>query len=100
MGGMVRDLAEDCYLFKPIPMMYRTWIYHDFFRQGKQLTGPTAGAKVVLNWRCIDAPVNVAAGRQSCLRALGDGVLHHRASRHCVRSHYRDVLYVFSFNPM
>jgi hypothetical protein len=43
--GSLKDLAEDPYLFWPVPLRYRTWIYHDMYRNRRCATGKaTRGA--------------------------------------------------------
>eukprot|EP00747_Dinoflagellata_sp_TGD_P163901 gnl/TRDRNA2_/TRDRNA2_183110_c0_seq1.p1 gnl/TRDRNA2_/TRDRNA2_183110_c0~~gnl/TRDRNA2_/TRDRNA2_183110_c0_seq1.p1 ORF type:complete len:432 (-),score=43.74 gnl/TRDRNA2_/TRDRNA2_183110_c0_seq1:104-1399(-) len=65
--GYPSDLQDDRFLFRPIPMAYRTWAYHDFFLKSRMMADsgaePDAMLKYALNSSCIDAPV--AAGRWS-----------------------------------
>lgn len=67
--GLVKDIAEDPYLFVAIPMLYRTWIYHGKFEDKKNFTESvdpqTAIVTTTLQFPCIDAPVR--AGRWSSL---------------------------------
>mmetsp|Transcript_60747 Transcript_60747/g.130503 ORF Transcript_60747/g.130503 Transcript_60747/m.130503 type:complete len:365 (+) Transcript_60747:69-1163(+) len=67
-GGMY-----DKYVFRPVPMGYRTWIYHDWYRTKRICAGKkgrsieTAMMEEVLEQRCIDAPVS--GGRWSPLKS-------------------------------
>jgi len=58
--GTVNELAKDPYLFRPIPMTMRTWIYHHLFRDGGVVPGvdgleEDAMIRYVLSMHCIDA---------------------------------------------
>lgn len=87
----VQDLAGDPYLFRPVPLKYRTWLYHEAWRR---LTRPTITFKgsaknehqmmfYALSLPTIDAPIR--AGRYSTLiffvpgcflsAVVGDGTL-------------------------
>jgi len=87
----VQDLAGDPYLFRPVPLKYRTWLYHEAWRR---LTRPTIRFKgsaknehqmmfYALSLPTIDAPIR--AGRYSTLiffvpgcffpAVVGDGTL-------------------------
>jgi len=64
-GGM-SELMADKYLFKPIPLMYRTWIYHCMVKSGAVLSGKhdeSGLLKHVMSQFCIDAPT--VGGRTS-----------------------------------
>mmetsp|Transcript_26979 Transcript_26979/g.62761 ORF Transcript_26979/g.62761 Transcript_26979/m.62761 type:complete len:457 (-) Transcript_26979:59-1429(-) len=63
--GTPEELYRDPYLYKPVIMSLRTWMYHDFFRQKKLVaTADENGmVKFVLNLSCIDANIN--SGQQS-----------------------------------
>mmetsp|Transcript_34637 Transcript_34637/g.78309 ORF Transcript_34637/g.78309 Transcript_34637/m.78309 type:complete len:383 (+) Transcript_34637:147-1295(+) len=73
--GDVKSYAANPYLFRPVPLAYRTWIYHSFFRDGKSIKkdGSQSLAEQaedgiisqVLSEPCIDAPVS--GGRWSPL---------------------------------
>jgi len=57
--GTTTQLSEDPYLFCPVPMTMRTWIYHHLFRQNFQTSGddgPNENAMIeyVLGMHCID----------------------------------------------
>jgi len=60
--GDCNTYSEDRFLFRPVPLLYRTWTYHDLFRQRKvvQSSDDTAMIKYVLKQRVIDAPVGAA----------------------------------------
>lgn len=58
--GTVEQLTGDPYLFRPIPMSMRTWIYHHLFREGHVIPGVSgveedAMIRYVLGMHCIDA---------------------------------------------
>jgi len=57
--------VTDEYLFRPVPLAHRTWIYHTYFREQVQTESPSeiAMLKMALSERCIDAPID--AGRWS-----------------------------------
>lgn len=60
LSGTPEQLAKDPYLFRPIPMTMRTWIYHHLFRAGHILSGENGAAedgviRHVLAMHCIDA---------------------------------------------
>merc|ERR1719282_268218 len=63
----VEHCAKDVYLFRPVLLTYRTWIYHEFFRTGQVCKGSDEHEMIkrLLAERCIDAPIN--AGRWSPL---------------------------------
>jgi len=65
LSGGVSSHAADGYLFRPVPLAYRTWIYHSFFQEKKGFedTSESGMMSRVLAERCIDAPVG--AGRWS-----------------------------------
>mmetsp|Transcript_38188 Transcript_38188/g.121635 ORF Transcript_38188/g.121635 Transcript_38188/m.121635 type:complete len:438 (+) Transcript_38188:150-1463(+) len=75
--GYLRQFLEDNYLFFPVPMPYRTWIYHEAFLDNKvsSINGNPEHAMVqdVLGTRCID--VDVAAGRWSPIMCYAPMVL-------------------------
>jgi len=60
--GTVEQMAEDPYLFRPIPLNVRTWIYHHFFRSGALLPGLSEDTMIrwVLSMYCIDAEIRTA----------------------------------------
>lgn len=63
LNGSCIELAGDPYLFRPIPMATRTWIYHYLFRMGRVLEGESgadedAMIKHILAMHCIDAQVS------------------------------------------
>lgn len=69
--GSIEKLKKDRYLFKPIPMLYRTWMYHESYRHHKNIDATSEDAGVIreiLNFMCIDA--DLSAGRWSPLVAL------------------------------
>jgi len=57
--------VTDEYLFRPVPLAHRTWIYHTYFREQLQTKSPSeiAMLEMALSERCIDAPMD--AGRWS-----------------------------------
>jgi len=59
------ELHRDPYLYKPVLLSLRTWMYHDFFRQKKLVASADENGmvKFVLGLSCIDAPIN--AGQKS-----------------------------------
>ncbi|CAJ1398055.1 unnamed protein product [Effrenium voratum] len=59
-AGTPQELARDPYLYKPVILTLRTWIYHDFFRQKKLVASADENGMVkwVLNIPCVDAPIN------------------------------------------
>lgn len=65
----VEDLAADPYLYKPVVLPKRTWIYHDLFRQKKLVQGSDENGmvKYVLSYPVIDA--RVTCGQYSPLMA-------------------------------
>lgn len=59
LSGTPDQLSKDPYLFRPIPMTMRTWIYHHLFRAGSILGGESGSAedgvmRHVLEMHCID----------------------------------------------
>ena len=69
--GSIEKLKKDRYLFKPVPLLYRTWMYHESYRHHKNIdaTADDAGViREVLNFSAVDA--DLAAGRWSPLVAL------------------------------
>lgn len=74
-SGSPEQLAEDPYLFKPVIMPMRTWIYHDLHRSKKLMMGTDENGmvKYVMNLPCIDA--NVSTGHWSPLVCYMPGVL-------------------------
>mmetsp|Transcript_43644 Transcript_43644/g.100690 ORF Transcript_43644/g.100690 Transcript_43644/m.100690 type:complete len:489 (-) Transcript_43644:103-1569(-) len=73
-AGTPKELANDAYLMKPVPMNYRTWMYHAFHNAGHiidvtealRMVGDGDGLVThVLGMSCIDVPV--IAGRWSSL---------------------------------
>lgn len=66
--GSPDELMHDPYIFKIVPLPYRTWIYHYYFGRGEHLSravGDHGVMEKVLGQSCIDAPM--AAGRWSPL---------------------------------
>lgn len=62
----VTELAADPYLFKAVPLLYRTWIYHHLVGSRKIFSGKHDDAgmlRLVLAQKCIDAPLT--GGRNS-----------------------------------
>lgn len=64
-SGTPSELAKDPYLYKPVILSLRTWMYHDFFRQKKLVASADENGMVkwVLDLPCVDAPIN--AGQKS-----------------------------------
>jgi len=60
--GSVDQFVKDPYLFKPVPMPVRTWMYHFFFSDGKVIgksgSGENGMITHVLEQHAIDAFVN------------------------------------------
>lgn len=54
------EMAKDPYLYKPVILTLRTWMYHDFFRQKKLVASADENGMVkwVLDLPCVDAPIN------------------------------------------
>lgn len=54
--GDLTDLSEDPYLFRPVPMRYRTWMYHEMYlnRHVIKSKDEYAMLKEVLGQYCID----------------------------------------------
>jgi len=73
--GSPEQLAEDPYLFKPVIMPMRTWMYHDLHRSKKLMMGSDENGmvKYVMFMPCIDA--NVSTGHWSPLVCYMPGVL-------------------------
>mmetsp|Transcript_57526 Transcript_57526/g.106254 ORF Transcript_57526/g.106254 Transcript_57526/m.106254 type:complete len:498 (-) Transcript_57526:60-1553(-) len=76
-AGTPKELARDAYLMKPVPLNYRTWMYHAFHNAGYivdvtealRMVGDGDGLVThVLGMSCID--VNVIAGRWSSVIPL------------------------------
>eukprot|EP00434_Breviolum_minutum_P014169 symbB.v1.2.012491.t1/scaffold863.1/size157006/6 len=63
--GTPSELARDPYLYKPVILSLRSWMYHDFFRQKMLVASADENGMVkwVLDLPCIDAPIN--AGQKS-----------------------------------
>lgn len=62
--GTLNEFIGDKYLFRTVPLNYRTWIYHDLFRtKSYGLIFRKELMRHILSQRCIDAPVR--AGRWS-----------------------------------
>jgi hypothetical protein len=63
--GLLEKLKKDKYLFRAIPMLYRTWLYHEAHRQQKhpETSDETGQIRRVLSATCIDA--NISGGRWS-----------------------------------
>mmetsp|Transcript_57627 Transcript_57627/g.146530 ORF Transcript_57627/g.146530 Transcript_57627/m.146530 type:complete len:371 (-) Transcript_57627:93-1205(-) len=63
--GSAEELSKDIYLFKPVPLLYRTWLYHfEYLNNRMEIGGDENGmVKQALKHRCIDAPIS--AGRWS-----------------------------------
>jgi hypothetical protein len=64
--GPVSDLAMDPYLFRVIPMVMRTWMYHHEFREGMVVEGvdgadEDAMINRILGMHCIDAHVKAGS---------------------------------------
>lgn len=60
-------LSKDRYLFRPIPLMYRTWIFHSYYNAGEVVgndNGTDAMLKHVFSQKCIDV-TDVPTGRHS-----------------------------------
>eukprot|EP00929_Paragymnodinium_shiwhaense_P083479 TRINITY_DN44512_c0_g1_i1.p1 TRINITY_DN44512_c0_g1~~TRINITY_DN44512_c0_g1_i1.p1 ORF type:complete len:406 (-),score=96.34 TRINITY_DN44512_c0_g1_i1:293-1510(-) len=55
--GKIKQFVYDRYLFKPVPMTYRTWIYHSLYRGGmiQADTGEDL-MTTTLKQHCIDQP--------------------------------------------
>mmetsp|Transcript_18107 Transcript_18107/g.42004 ORF Transcript_18107/g.42004 Transcript_18107/m.42004 type:complete len:448 (+) Transcript_18107:74-1417(+) len=72
-SGLPSQLAQDHYLFRVIPLTYRTWMYHHSYNSGSLDTKPSKARAAfddvddiighVLEQNCIDVPVS--AGRWS-----------------------------------
>lgn len=76
-SGNLRQFAAEKHLFLPIPMAYRSWIYHDLYLQKKVLLGKDkehAMVTAALSVRCIDVH-NLKAGRWSPIMCYGPIVL-------------------------
>jgi len=58
--GSLRQYLKDKHVFLPLPMPYRTWIYHDLFLEKKVMSDASENGMVyaALKVRCIDVPVN------------------------------------------
>lgn len=60
--GSADQLSKNPYLFRPVPLLIRTWIYHCIFRLGRVLSVTGADEdgmiKYVLSQSVIDAPVS------------------------------------------
>lgn len=64
-GGNPKSLSMDLYLFRPYPLLYRTWVYHWLFNSGHVFgetsnSGAEADGMVrhVMSHPCIDIPDN------------------------------------------
>lgn len=70
LSSMEDVLASDPYLFKPIPLMYRTWIYHDTAESnlGNSSVDENGGLVQTLRTFLVDAPCH--GGRWSPLMVL------------------------------
>jgi len=76
----VQDLAEDPYIFRPVPLKYRTWLYHEAWRRSTMPTVRVQGSAkhehqmimYTLSLPTIDAPIR--AGRYSTLTFFVVGV--------------------------
>lgn len=69
--GSIEKLKKDRYLFKPVPLLYRTWMYHESYRHHKNIDASaddTGVIREILNFSAVDA--DLAAGRWSPLVAL------------------------------
>ncbi|CAJ1345738.1 unnamed protein product [Effrenium voratum] len=69
--GTMDKLKKDRYLYKPIPLLYRTWMYHEAYRShtnGQSTSDETGVIREVLKYSCIDA--DISAGRWSPLVAI------------------------------
>lgn len=73
--GNLHSFSADQYLFRPVPLLYRTWMYHVFNRRQQTLQSSRDYGMLVqvLEQRCIDAPVS--AGRWSPVMCHGPMVL-------------------------
>lgn len=74
--GMIAQFAADGYFLKPVPLTYRTWIYHQWYLARRVNTDAVSGSgmmQAVLSERCIDVPVN--GGRWSPLLCYVPAVL-------------------------
>mmetsp|Transcript_23325 Transcript_23325/g.51265 ORF Transcript_23325/g.51265 Transcript_23325/m.51265 type:complete len:367 (+) Transcript_23325:198-1298(+) len=61
LGGKLADLEADKYIFKAVPMLNRTWMYHNLINSGMILSGKHdqhETIKHVLSMWCCDAPVS------------------------------------------
>ena len=66
--GSVEKLKKDRYIFKPVPLLYRTWMYHESYRNHRShatTSDDTGVIRQILSRECIDA--DIAAGRWSPL---------------------------------
>mmetsp|Transcript_73460 Transcript_73460/g.192653 ORF Transcript_73460/g.192653 Transcript_73460/m.192653 type:complete len:384 (-) Transcript_73460:187-1338(-) len=75
-NGSITDLMKDPYCFRPVPMKYRTWMYHFFFLQKMVIKGggsDHAMIQHVLSHRTQD--VDIQAGRWSPLVAYAPMLL-------------------------
>jgi len=67
--GSAENLQRDPYIFLPVPLPYRTWVYHFEYLHNRVESGDENGmVKRALQHRCIDAPVS--GGRWSPVMAL------------------------------
>lgn len=61
-GGTALDLEQDPYLFKVVPLLTRTWMYHELVINGSFVGSkhdPNASIKSALDQRCCDAPFSM-----------------------------------------
>lgn len=69
----IQALAQDPYIFRPVPLAYRTWFYHTFWKRREMVSLQVHGAIKhehemlvhALNLKCVDA--QVSAGRHSSM---------------------------------
>lgn len=75
----IQDLSDDPYLFKPVPLSYRTWFYHSLWKQKKLGTQKVSGAAKyehetllsIFGIRALDVPIS--AGRHSPMTLYAAG---------------------------
>eukprot|EP00408_Alexandrium_pacificum_P064046 CAMPEP_0171175390 /NCGR_PEP_ID=MMETSP0790-20130122/11205_1 /TAXON_ID=2925 /ORGANISM="Alexandrium catenella, Strain OF101" /LENGTH=388 /DNA_ID=CAMNT_0011640267 /DNA_START=9 /DNA_END=1175 /DNA_ORIENTATION=- len=71
LNGTLKRFLHDEYLFRPVPLLYRTWLYHQFYRQQAMPEESNEYGMIAqaLGQVCIDAPVT--AGRWSPILCYG-----------------------------
>jgi len=74
LSGTLEHYNKDEYLFRPVPLLYRTWIYHYYYTTKHVHPEPDEHGmmKSVLEHMCIDARTH--AGRWSSLVFVAPGV--------------------------